>query len=243
MGSGASTAAQDFAWGELSVKVVAGKGLLAQDVGVFKSTSDPFVKVSLAGEHLGKTDIMKKTLDPEWEQQVLTEYIVGPRMLKQVYADPYVRCAIFDYDLLSASDPMGEIKIPLADLLSGRDVDKWYPVENCPGCSKAKGELRVVASFAGRKALSLGRGSTFDLQGGMICVGMAWDMLPGGRPVDVDTSCVGVSAQGRVLLDETVYFADLVNSNGSIRHSGDEREGDADLTAGGDDEVKASVTS
>ena len=35
-----------------------------------------------------------------------------------------------------------------------------------------------------------------------------------------------------------VYFADLINSNGSINHSGDEREGDADVTGGGDDEVQ-----
>ena len=65
---------------------------------------------------------------------------------------------------------------------------------------------------------------------------MAWEMLPGGIAVDVDCSCVSVDSQGNVLMDETVYFGDLTNSNGAMRHSGDEREGDEDL-GWGDDEI------
>ena len=37
-------------------------------------------------------------------------------------------------------------------------------------------------------------------------------------------------------MDETVYFADLTNTNGAMRHSGDEQEGDEDLGQG-DDEI------
>lgn len=47
-----------------------------------------------------------------------------------------------------------------------------------------------------------------------------------GRLIDMDTSCVAVNSMGNVLMDETVYFGDLSNSNKSIYHSGDEQEGD-----------------
>jgi stress response protein SCP2 len=40
--------------------------------------------------------------------------------------------------------------------------------------------------------------------GGQIALGLGWDMLPGGRHVDVDASCVAVDARGCVLMDETV---------------------------------------
>jgi len=56
------------------------------------------------------------------------------------------------------------------------------------------------------------------------------------RAIDLDTSAVGVDAQGRVLLDETVYHSDLTNSNHSIVHTGDEQEGDADIDGSADDE-------
>ena len=65
---------------------------------------------------------------------------------------------------------------------------------------------------------------------------MAWEMLGGNTAVDVDVSCVGIDRRGKVLMDETVYFADLTNTNGAMRHSGDEREGDEDLGQG-DDEI------
>ena len=35
-----------------------------------------------------------------------------------------------------------------------------------------------------------------SLPGGIVTLGMGWDMLKGGKPVDLDTSCVGVSDRG-----------------------------------------------
>ena len=54
-------------------------------------------------------------------------------------------------------------------------------------------------------------------------------MIGGETAIDLDTSCVAVDHSGNILLDESVYFADLSNSNGAIRHSGDEREGDEEI--------------
>ena len=80
------------------------------------------------------------------------------------------------------------------------------------------------------------RGANLPLRGGMLQVGLGWEMLPGNLPIDLDMSAVAVDRQGGVDLEETVYFGDLCNSNGSVRHTGDEREGDEDL-GGGDDEI------
>jgi len=64
--------------------------------------------------------------------------------------------------------------------------------------------------------------------------GLRVRITTGNAPVDLDLSVVGISTRGEVLMDglswvceqqniffsETVYFGDLTNSNGSIRHSG-----------------------
>ena len=52
--------------------------------------------------------------------------------------------------------------------------------------------------------------------------------MKGGHAIDLDTACVCVGITGEVLMDETVYFGQLHNPNGSIRHTGDERTGEAD---------------
>jgi tellurium resistance protein TerD len=50
--------------------------------------------------------------------------------------------------------------------------------------------------------------------------------------VDLDSSCVAVNREGNVDMNESVYYGNLVNSNLSLVHSGDEQTGEA----GGDDE-------
>jgi len=68
------------------------------------------------------------------------------------------------------------------------------------------------------------RGNTYPLNCGLIRVSLQW-LIEGGEKTDLDTSCVAIDGQGNILMDETVYFGDLINSNKSIRHSGDALEG------------------
>jgi len=131
--------------------------------------------------------------------------------------------------------------LPIKSLLNGRPLDKWLPLKPYKGCKKAKGEIHVKVSVAVRKSVSLKRGMCTPIRGGILHVCMGWDMLKGGVPIDLDTSCVGVDARGNILLDESVYFADLSNSNGSIMHTGDEREGDEDLGEGDDEIIKVDL--
>ena len=39
--------------------------------------------------------------------------------------------AVFDYDMMSSNDPMGEVEIPLEALWGGQVVEESYPVKNC----------------------------------------------------------------------------------------------------------------
>lgn len=54
-------------------------------------------------------------------------------------------------------------------------------------------------------------------------MGLAWEMT-GGRNVDLDASCIMLD--GNLNLVDLVYFSKLSSSDGSVKHSGDEREGD-----------------
>lgn len=64
-----------------------------------------------------------------------------------------------------------------------------------------------------------------------VFMGLGWDPARGNDEIDLDASCICYDASKNAV--ETIYFGKLVNSNGSIKHSGDNLTGDGD----GDDEV------
>ena len=69
----------------------------------------------------------------------------------------------------------------------------------------------------------------------LLKVGLGWNVTQRQRPIDLDVSCVALDTNGKVSMTETVYFSNLVNPNGSIKHSGDEREGTQTLVGENDD--------
>jgi len=74
------------------------------------------------------------------------------------------------------------------------------------------------------KVPNLVRGNTYPLPCKRIRVSLQWQ-LEAGQKTDLDTSCVAIDRYGNILMDETVYFGNLENSNRSIHHSGDARQG------------------
>jgi len=228
---------------EIDVSVLGGRNLRVMDKSFFgKGSSDPYVKVYFGNPKkgplnkqfkIGKTKVIKKSLNPIWADAVFKHHVQGKDFVASSPGELLFR--MFDKDKMSADDPMGEVRLSIHQLMRGQPIDKWLPLSPYKGCKKAKGEVHLKVSVAVRRAICLKRGMYTPISG-RILVGLGWDMLKGGVEVDLDTSCVGVDAKGSVLMDETVYFADLSNSNGSIRHSGDEREGDEDLGQG-DDEI------
>ena len=128
---------------EIKVSIKRGRDLVAKDTNIFgkHTTSDPYVKVYHGPNKLGKTAIIKKTLDPRWTDETFSLKVV-PRAL-DVYRN--IECNIYDHDKLSSDDPMGTVYIPIPRFRN-HPVKEWYKVEKGEGdnyCQNPKGHLFV----------------------------------------------------------------------------------------------------
>ena len=240
----------------IKVQVVKARGLMAKDRNLMgrRTSSDPYATVNLRVQdnhrqsvRMGKTKTVMKSLDPVWNASF--EYTIRDRsqvaqILRSRRTIP-LEIHLFDYDQLSDDDNLGTVVIPVDPLQRDQQQQpyddeerraRWYPLEKGSGefhCHNAKGQLMVGVSVSARKVLSLVRGNNHPMRHNRIQVGLSWDVLPNNREVDLDASCVALDKNGNILLNETVYYGNLSNSNRSIVHSGDEREGDEV----GDDEI------
>jgi len=232
----------DILGAEVDLTILKGRNLVAKDGSGFlklgkASTSDPYIKVTMTGAKsdapLGTTEVVSKNLNPEWNQN-FNFHFLG----KQFRPKESLVLTIYDRDRGSADDPMGQVVLKMSDLLHGKVQEDWLPVQPCPGCSKVSGDVLLKVSVALRKALSLKQRESLTIPRGtsVVACGLGWDVLKGGKAIDLDTSCVAISFKGEVLMGECVYFANLQSQSGAIRHTGDEREGDEDLGQG-DDEI------
>ena len=227
---------------DLVINVVKGRNLVAKDrSGVFgkKKASDPYVKVLFGGKKYGKTKDISKTLNPEWNETF--NFKLGTKQVQKALRGDskhnMLEFIIFDKDTGNNDDPMGTVSFPLtmADT-PPNTTPSWYHVEkgnNDYYCKDASGELLLKVTVTVKKMMTMVRGNSQEIPYSTVLhVGLGWD-VERGRAVDMDTSCVAIDPAGNILMNETVYFGDLSNSNGSIKHSGDEQEGDED----NDDEV------
>ena len=128
---------------DLVVTVQEGRELVAKDSNIWGKavSSDPYVEVCHGQNRLGKTAIVKKTLNPVWTDETF-EISVLPRMIDYFKT---VEFNIFDHDKLSANDPMGTVYVPIPTMRN-RKIRKWYRVEKGEGdnyCRNATGELLI----------------------------------------------------------------------------------------------------
>ena len=208
---------------EIDVSILQGKDLVAKDKNIVgkRTTSDPYVQVYHEGKLQHKTKHVEKTLNPKWNEsfKIHTGNISSGNSM--------ITFRIFDWDLMSDPDNMGIVNIPLPDFTTNAVAPppstKWYPVEKGEVgskyyCKRASGEIQISIAISLRKLINIKRGNSKDFFGTMQ-LKLNWDME--NKVTDLDTSCVAIDDFGRILMDETVYFGDLANSNGSITHSGD----------------------
>jgi hypothetical protein len=128
---------------QVRVTILEGRNLVAKDKNFWgkKVSSDPYVKVFHGPNKMGKTCIVKKTLDPKWDDQTFVLNVI-PRAL-DVYKT--IECSIFDHDQLSTDDSMGTCFVNIPNSLNSKHTS-WYQVEKGEGkhyCRNAKGELKV----------------------------------------------------------------------------------------------------
>jgi stress response protein SCP2 len=221
----------------VTITILEGRNLIAKDRNLLgkRTTSDTYVKVFQNQAALGKTKTIPKTLNPKWNSQNTFAVTLGADSAQDLMRQNgglSFTLNLFDEDRIGNDDSMGTVVLPVHPQ---DNVDtKWYSVGTGAGsnyCKNAKGELEVRVSIQAQAMRQVARGQQTRLTSNRIRVGLAWD-IEMGRKVDLDASCVAVGYQGQVLMDETVYYGNLTNSNLSIQHSGDETTGDA----AGDDE-------
>jgi hypothetical protein len=139
---------------DIKVSVLQGRGLVAKDKNIWgrHTSSDPYVVLRHGPNNMGKTSIIKKTLDPTWNDQSFRLSVV-PGMVA-VYNS--IECSIFDHDTLSSDDPMGTAFVPIPTENNSK-VMRWYPVEKGEGenhCRNATGELLIEIEVRSQLAKS-----------------------------------------------------------------------------------------
>ena len=228
------------------MQVISGRNLVAKDRSLFgrkKTSSDPYVRVCVGDQFYGRTKtIHKNCLSPSWNETVKIEFGSDQArvFLMQHTQQPYLLdLCLFDEDLLSTDDSMGVVQIPITYGDSSSGTPTWVPVTIGSGkyhCANATGELQVCATLQVHQMLDLHRGNLVNSNQlpygkGRLTIGLAWDVEQ-GRSIDLDSCCVAVDRFGSILMNESVYYGNWSNPNGSVVHSGDEMTGHAQ----GDDE-------
>jgi len=140
---------------KVTVTIKEGRNLVPMDANLLgkRTSSDPFVVVFLGDSRLGKTKVIKKTLNPKWPEEASTFTTAAPK--EQLVFHRFVALQVFDHDLMSSNDPMGTayIELPL-DQLSLKEptqLTQWLPVERGQGqyfCPEATGEVLVSLQIA-----------------------------------------------------------------------------------------------
>eukprot|EP01129_Flabellula_baltica_P011071 TRINITY_DN4770_c0_g1_i3.p1 TRINITY_DN4770_c0_g1~~TRINITY_DN4770_c0_g1_i3.p1 ORF type:complete len:401 (-),score=90.94 TRINITY_DN4770_c0_g1_i3:24-1226(-) len=116
----------------LMIIVKAARNLAPMDKG---GTSDPYVILTTDfNKQKFKTKIIKKTLNPTWDQefQFYVSELSGNLILK-----------IWDKDKWVKDDFLGDVIIPLESLYDGA-VDEWYTIDNEPKIKTGEpGQIRI----------------------------------------------------------------------------------------------------
>jgi len=102
---------------ELVVKVCSGRNLAVKDA---NGKSDPYLNL-WCGSSKNKTQIKKKTLDPEWNETFTIPFAVC------VKKDLDVEC--WDYDTVGKDEFMGEFKLSVDSIPINETLSNWYTLE------------------------------------------------------------------------------------------------------------------
>jgi len=110
----------------MEITILSGSNLIAKDKNFFtrkKLTSDAYAMLYFGSRYVGKTEVIPKTLNPNWNHTFELQISVSD--LKQAERG-CKDCAnltlhIFDKDILSTDDYMGEVTVPMPLDIAYRD--------------------------------------------------------------------------------------------------------------------------
>ncbi|KAL2913662.1 Tricalbin-2 [Polyrhizophydium stewartii] len=115
-------AGSKFNSGVLNIDIVEAKNLMSADTNGF---SDPYCVVNLNGSRIHKTKVLKRTLNPVFNESI--QAVVKSRLRSTVEVQ------LMDWDALGGHDFLGRVVIHLAHLPADEVVNKVYAVEDGEG--------------------------------------------------------------------------------------------------------------
>lgn len=149
---------------QICITIVKGERLIGKDTNWFsEKTSDPYARVYFPPKiYLGKTDLKQKTCNPSWDKVELR-----PERVTAKEANRGIRVRIFDYDVYTKDDFMGEVDIPLnlSEDPTDTTTELWYQVGtgevNCPDyyCHNATGRIKVKIEISQIRGFTIQRGT------------------------------------------------------------------------------------
>jgi hypothetical protein len=130
----------------LHLSVIKAKDLIAADSG---GTSDPYVRIHVGKEIANgrKTRVVKKTLNPEWNEQF--EINIRESQRKET-----VTIEVFDKDVIGKDDSLGKFTFQLESLnlkfaASGEPLSRWHSFDPTSG-EENKGQVLLAYELVKR---------------------------------------------------------------------------------------------
>ena len=80
--------------------------------------SDPYVIIYLNGRQVGKTNVIKKTLNPTWDFDIDIEIENIEELGASSWATSSLMLEVYDYDLVGADDLLGQVSFENIDFLT-----------------------------------------------------------------------------------------------------------------------------
>lgn len=116
--------------GYCHLKLISGEGLMAADR---NGKSDPFIVVSVDGKDVYKTEIVKKSLNPVWNES--TKIAVPSRKHSKIALH------VFDWDRAGTNDPLGDAYVDLYKIKPKSEYSWDLPLST-------QGHIKVKGLFA-----------------------------------------------------------------------------------------------
>eukprot|EP00980_Cylindrotheca_fusiformis_P015719 scaffold4531_cov103-Cylindrotheca_fusiformis.AAC.13 len=128
---------------EVRLKILEGRSLVPKDKNIFgrQKTSDPYIMIYHAGNHIGQTGVVWKSLNPVWSD----EHFVFPIVPRALVDYDTVELRLFDRDKFSTDDIMGTVFVPIPRIINMK-ISTWYPVACGSGkyyCRNATGKVKI----------------------------------------------------------------------------------------------------
>ncbi|KXN74747.1 hypothetical protein CONCODRAFT_2058 [Conidiobolus coronatus NRRL 28638] len=135
--------------GRLAINIIEGRNLVAADSG---GTSDPYIEIKLNGHKVYKSQVIKKTLNPVYNE------IADIPILNSMGS--YLRFKVYDWNRLESKDPLGNFSFNVADLTPNEPFEQYFTLKDI-----AHGEIKLRMTF------KPGQLSLEDMRSGSLYVG------------------------------------------------------------------------